>query len=170
VAAKPTLGKIGFAIIGITALISTFSAINSTLYGGSRVSYELGEDDEDPHELTKFFWNQPIGLLITVVITLIIGNALNLESISTAGSAGFLLIFAIVNYTNYKLSATTLSKKYISLVGTILCLVAFITLIVQQVQTNFTGVSVVIAIIVSAYFSEYLFKKSEKKKVHDMKS
>jgi len=168
VVAEPTLGKIGFTIIGITALISTFSAINSTLYGGSRVSYKLGIDDEAPHEFTKIFWNQPFGLLVTVVLTLVIGNTLNLESISTAGSAGFLLIFAIVNFVNYKLAAITLSKKYISLIGTILCLVALITLIVQQSETNFVGVSVVIAIIAAAYFSEYLFKKSEKKKGHKL--
>lgn len=36
-AAKPMLGKAGFTIITIAALISTFSAINASLYGGSRV-------------------------------------------------------------------------------------------------------------------------------------
>ena len=167
VAAEPMLGKIGFTIIGITALISTFSAINSTLYGGSRVSYELGEDDEAPHEITKLFWNQPIGLLITIVFTLIVGNTLDLESISTAGSAGFLLIFTLVNYANYKLSDITLSKKYISLIGSILCLIALITLIFQQFETNLTGVSIVIGIIIFAYLSEYIFKESEKKKGHN---
>ena len=47
-AAKPMLGQVGFTIITIAALISTFSAINASLYGGSRVSYEIAEDDEQP--------------------------------------------------------------------------------------------------------------------------
>ncbi len=51
-AAKPMIGEIGFTIITIAALISTFSAINASLYGGSRVSYEIAEDDELPHQLT----------------------------------------------------------------------------------------------------------------------
>ena len=163
VAAEPMLGKIGFTIIGITALISTFSAINSTLYGGSRVSYELGEDDEAPHQLTKYYWDQPVGLLITVVLTLIISNSLDLESISTAGSVGFLIIFATVNYANYKLAETTVSKKNISLLGTILCSIALITLIVQQFQSNIIGVSIVFGIMVFAYLFEYIFKKYKKK-------
>lgn len=163
VAADPMFGKIGFTIISIAALISTFSAINSTLYGGSRVSYELGEDDEDPHELTKIFWNQPIGLLLTMILTLLIGNLLDLESISTAGSAGFLLIFAIVNYSNYKLSSTTSSNKYISLSGFLLCLLALIALIFQQYETNKTGLSIVAGIILFAYIAEYVFKSNEKK-------
>jgi len=66
-AAKPMLGKIGFTIITIAALISTFSAINASLYGGSRVSYEIAEDDELPHQLTGQLWNQPIGLLIQLL-------------------------------------------------------------------------------------------------------
>ena len=164
VAAEPMLGRIGFTIIGITALISTFSAINSTLYGGSRVSYESGEDDEAPRQLTKYYWNQPIGLLFTVILTLIIANTLNLESISTAGSAGFLLIFATVNYANYKLADITFSKKYISLIGTALCLTALIVLIVQQFETNIIGVSIVFGITIFAYFFEYIYKKNEKKK------
>ncbi len=162
VAAKPALGRIGFTIIGVTALISTFSAINSTLYGGSRVSYELGEDDEDPHEFTKRFWNQPIGLLITTVLTLIVGNILNLESISTAGSAGFLFVFALVNLSNYKLAELTQSKKYISLSGALLCAAALATLIYQQLLTNPVGIYVVFGIIAFAYILEYLYKKTEK--------
>ncbi|GAL00588.1 amino acid transporter [Nonlabens ulvanivorans] len=59
--AKPTLGQAGFTIMTIAALISTFSAINATLYGGARVSYKVAEDDELPHELTFKFWNHPIG-------------------------------------------------------------------------------------------------------------
>ena len=164
VAAQPMLGIIGFTIISITALISTFSAINATLYGGSKVNYELAKDDELPHEFTKYFWNQPIGLLITALLTLLIANTLNLESISTSGSAGFLLIFTIVNYTNYKLAIKTHSNKHISLLGAILCLIALFALMYQQFGTNITGAIAAIGIIAFSYIVEYLYKKSENKK------
>jgi len=116
-ASKPMLGNIGFTIITIAALISTFSAINASLYGGSRVSYEIAEDDELPHELTSKLWNEPIGLLITAAATLILVNTLNLESISTAGSIGFLLIFAIVNFVGLKLSKEINGAMIIPLLG-----------------------------------------------------
>ncbi len=161
VAAEPILGKIGFTIIGITALISTFSAINATIYGGSRVNYKLAKDDELPHEFTKFFWNQPVGLLATSLLTLVIANTLNLESISTAGSAGFLLIFALVNYANYKLADKTSSNKIIPLIAAILCSIAFITLLIQQYQSNIIGVYAVFSILILAYGIEYFYKKWE---------
>ncbi|MCQ0111713.1 Amino acid permease [Zhouia amylolytica] len=161
-AAKPLLGKIGFSIITIAALISTFSAINASIYGGSRVSYEIAEDDELPHELTGSFWNQPIGLIITSVATLIVTNILPLKSISTAGSIGFLLIFAIVNLVCYKKRSQIGASKFIPLAGSLGCLAALITLIAQQFSTNKTGIIVALGIILSCFIMEWLFKNYKK--------
>ena len=121
----------------------------------------MAEDgDYSPHELTKIFWNQPIGLLATLVFTLLIANILNLESISTAGSAGFLLIFALVNFVNFKLADKTFSKKYISLIGTILCLIALIALIYQQFETNKIGlIFAIFGLLIIAYGVEFIYKK-----------
>jgi len=162
-AAKPMLGNMGFTIITIAALISTFSAINASLYGGSRVSYEIAEDDELPHELTSKLWNQPIGLFITAVMTLLIANTLNLESISTAGSVGFLLIFAVVNLVGYKLSKDINGNKIIPLIGFFLSFSATIVLIIQQYSSNRTGVLIAIGIIVFCFIIESIYKKTHTK-------
>lgn len=160
-AAQPLLGQIGFTIITITALISTFSAINATIYGGSRVNYRIAKNDELPHGFTKMLWNQPIGLLIMVGATLLIANILNLESISTSGSAGFLLIFAVVNYANFRLADKTKSNKFVSLAAACLCFVALIALIYQQFTSNLIGAIVGVCIILSAYLIEFIYKKTE---------
>jgi amino acid transporter len=163
-AARPMLGQSGFLIITVAALISTFSAINASLYGGSRVSYELAEDDEDPHELTSRLWNQPIGLLITAVLTLLVANTLNLESISTAGSVGFLLIFAMVNYTGMKKARDIDGKRLIPLTGFVLTLAATVVLVIQQYGTNRSGVLTTLGIILFCFVIEYIYKTSEKRK------
>ncbi|SHO81498.1 Cationic amino acid transporter [hydrothermal vent metagenome] len=162
-AAKPMLGEIGFTIITIAALISTFSAINASLYGGSQVSYEIAEDDELPHQLTSKLWNQPIGLFITSVATLILANSLNLESISTAGSVGFLLIFSMVNYVGFKLSKDTNGNKTIHIIGFLLSLIATVVLIIQQYSSNKIGVFTAITIIGFSFLIEYIYKKSKNK-------
>ncbi|TXF86664.1 APC family permease [Neolewinella aurantiaca] len=159
-AAKPMLGQIGFTIITVAALISTFSAINASLYGGSRVSYELAEDDELPHSLTDSLWNQPVGLAITAVLTLVMANTLKLESISTAGSVGFLLVFAVVNLVGYRKSADTGSNRIIPMVGFIICSVALVTLLVQQYQTARTGVLIAGGIVSACFLVEWGYKAS----------
>ncbi|WP_336067494.1 APC family permease [Mesoflavibacter sp. CH_XMU1404-2] len=162
-AAKPMLGQVGFTIITIAALISTFSAINASILGGTRVSYEIAEDDELPHHLTGRLWNQPIGLLITSALTLIVANILKLESISTTGSVGFLLIFAIVNYTGFKLYDKINGDRIIPLVGFILCITALAVLLQQEYSSNKTGVIVAVSVILFCFIIEYIYKKSEVK-------
>ncbi|MEO9503076.1 APC family permease [Nonlabens ulvanivorans] len=160
--AKPTLGQAGFTIMTIAALISTFSAINATLYGGARVSYKVAEDDELPHELTFKFWNHPIGLLIIAVATLLLANLAPLESISTSGSAGFLLLFAVVNYIAFKQHKKLGANKIITLLGTVLCVVAFVMLIIQQSQGSLSGVIIIASIIAACFIMEYWYKRTEK--------
>jgi amino acid transporter len=158
-AAKPLLGKIGFTIITIAALISTFSAINASLYGGSRVSYEIAQDDELPHELTSKLWNQPIGLLITAIATIVLVNVLHLESISITGSIGFLIVFAIVNYIGFKLSKKINGNKIIPLIGFISCIIALATLIIQQYKTNVVGIIISLTILLGCFIFELIYKK-----------
>lgn len=165
-AAKPMLGQTGFTIITIAALISTFSAINASIYGGSRVSYEIAEEDELPHQFTFKLWNQPIGLLITAILTIILTNTLKLESISTAGSVGFLLVFGMVNYVGVKMSKETNSYKPIPIVGFVLCLTSMVVLLQQQYGSNKIGVIVAVSIIGTCFLIEWFYKRLEKRKEH----
>ncbi|MBI1288895.1 MAG: amino acid permease [Flavobacteriales bacterium] len=163
-AAKPMLGQVGFTIITVAALISTFSAINASLYGGSRVNFEIAEDDELPRHFASTFWNEPIGLLITSIVTIILVNVLKLESISTAGSVGFLIIFGTVNLVGFKLSDQIGGNKFLPILGAILCAIALAVLINQQLSDNLTGVVVAAAIVAFCMVIEWVYKRYEKSK------
>ena len=129
-AAEPFLGHGGFVLIAVAALLSTASAINATIYGAVRLSYIIARDGELPEVLERKIWNAPIGgLLITSGATLLIANLIDLSSISTMGSAGFLLIFAAVNGANAVLADETRSNRWLSLLGAVLCLGALATLL-----------------------------------------
>ena len=79
--------------------------------------------------------------------TLLDQITLELESISIAGSIGFLLVFSTVNFVAYKRSADVKSKKSITLLSVILFSIATLVLIVQQFATNVLGVSIALGII-----------------------
>jgi hypothetical protein len=136
-AAKPFLGQPGFTLITIAALLSTASAINATLYGAARLSFIIAKDGELPDLLERKIWNEPLtGLLITAAITLLVANFFNLSSISTMGSAGFLLIFAAVNLANTRMARQTGSHRWISALGVAACLGALLALIWQTATTS----------------------------------
>jgi amino acid transporter len=158
-AAKPSLGQTGFILIAIAAILSTASAINATVYGAARLSYVIAKDGELPDILEKKAWGKPIeGLLITSGATLLIANLADLSSLSTMGSAGFLLIFAAVNSANVLLAETTQSKRFISLIGVGLCLGALGCLIWQIGKSSPEKLWFLFVMIGVAFFVEITFR------------
>ena len=158
--AEPLLGNIGFTMMAITAMISTFSAINATVLGSSRVNYNIAKNNELPHYFCHQFWGKPVGLIITAILSLILVNTFNLESISTAGSAGFLFIFAIIKYIGTKKNNLLHYRKWIHTTGFLLCSLAFLALITQQFSQNKTGVIISLSIILGCFIMEFLYKKT----------
>jgi hypothetical protein len=158
-AARPFLGQVGFALIAVAAMLSTASAINATLYGAARLSYSIARDGELPAVLERKVWGQPVeGLLITAALTLVVANVFDLTSISTLGSAGFLLIFAAVNTANARHAPQTKSHAWVSVVGAIACGLALGALVWQTARTGPMKLWVLAAMIVLAVAIEGTYR------------
>lgn len=162
-AARPFLGQTGFTLIAIAAMLSTASAINATLYGTARLSYCIARDGELPAMLERKVWGKRIeGLLITAGLTLFVANAFDLTSISTVGSAGFLLIFAAVNAANARHAPHTKSHGWISAAGAIACLAALGALIWQTARTGPMKLLVLAAMLALALLVEGAFRLTKR--------
>ncbi len=171
-AAKPSLGQFGFTLVAVAAVLATLSAINATLYGAARLSYVIATEGELPAFLEDRIWNQPlVGLLITTGLALLLSNLTELSSISTMGSAGFLVIFAIVNAANFKQAREINSSRFIAGLGVLSCLFALGTLAWHTYLTSPSQLWILIVMvgIASAMEGGYilLWKKPEKiRRVH----
>ncbi len=135
VAAQSFLGRGGFVMIVVAALLATSSAINATLYGSGRLTYVVAKTGELPAELERsLFHEHPEGMIIYALLSLLIANFLPLNAIATMGSAGFLLIFMAVNIANVRLAGDTRSMAWISVLGTLACAIAMLALCWQVWQ------------------------------------
>jgi amino acid transporter len=158
-AARPFLGRSGYLMITIAALLSTASAINATLYGAARLSFIIAKDGELPASLERKIWNEPVeGLLITTGATLLVANFFDLSSISTMGSAGFLLIFASVNGANALVAKETTSRRWIPVLGAILCLGALMCLLWETLQDDPARLLVLLAMLGLAFLVEAAYR------------
>lgn len=135
-AARPSLGRIGFTIVGVAAVLATLSAINSTLYGAARLSYAIAAEGELPVSFKSMVWNQPIGLLLTGAMALSLANLVDLSSISMMASASFLIIFGIVNLAGAVLAKQARSNRLLGLCGVVACTLALTALLVHTAQTS----------------------------------
>ena len=140
-AAKPSLGTIGFRIVAIAALLATLSAINATVYGNARLGFTLAKDGELPSILEEKAWKEPASGVLIVGIAII-------------SSAGFLLIFAAVNVAGTKLATRTGGKKWISLAGSIACMMALLTLLWHTHEDNPHALWIFLFFILLAFLFE----------------
>ena len=158
VAARPTLGSAGFVLIAVAAMLSTASAINATLYGSARMTYTIAKARELPAQLERPIWNQPLeGLIITTAATLVLANLLNLESISTMGSAGFLIIFATVNAAEaYTSRSRGSSRPWISVLAAIACAGSLVALLAKS---SLGSTAVLLVMVALSFGVEAVFRR-----------
>jgi amino acid transporter len=146
-AAKPALGQAGFVVVSIAALLATFSAINATIYGNARLGYVLAKDGELPEAFDKQVWNEPItGIVITAIISLLIANTINLTEIAIIGSASFLLIFALINASAFKLKKEIGGNQLVYFLA-LLYVIAVMTLLIHTCQSNLRAILVFFSFI-----------------------
>ena len=124
VAAQPILGRFGFLLIGLGALLSTASAINATLFGTARLGRVMARDRDLPQVFSHRERTRDIpwvSLVTITVITLVFVNVANLTVISSFASATFLMIFAAVNASAIRLrKAPRLAVPVLGLIATVL--------------------------------------------------
>jgi len=154
-AAKPALGQIGFTLVAIAALLSTFSAINATIYGNARLGYYLAKKGELPNKLQKMQRNIPTGgVIVTAFFSLVIANSINLTEIAIIGSAGFLLIFTLVNISAFTLAVQIKASKFITLLASLISFSALVTLLIHTHKTDAKAVQVFLLFVAASIMFE----------------
>jgi amino acid transporter len=157
-AAKPALGETGFIIVASAALLSTFSAINATIYGNARLGYTIAKEGQLPKLLMNSRKNVPFnGVLYTVFFSLIIANTIDLTEIAIIGSASFLLLFFIVNISAYKLRKTIHASAFILIVSSTLTLLALMTLMFHTYTSNPNAIIIFITFILISLLFELIY-------------
>jgi amino acid transporter len=161
-AAEPFFGHIGFIIIAIAALLSTASAINATLYGSGRVSYLIAKYGQLPKKFEERVKNGYEGMIIIALLAIIFATSFNVDNISVAGSIGFLIVFTLVNYANFKLYKETKANRFIAALGALLGFIATIVLIgynlLYSPKSLVTSAIVLVSVIIFNFIYYHLKK------------
>ena len=157
-AAKPALGQIGFTLVAVAALLSTFSAINATIFGNARLGYIIAMDGRLPTMFEYERGDIPIvGVALTLVCSLILSNSIDLSEIAIIASAGFLLIFFIVNISAFRLRDKIGANIIIVSLSSIISFFALMVLLLQTYQTNSKAIIIFILFILTSFLFELIY-------------
>ena len=135
-AAELFMGKAGFVLLAVGAILATASAINAGLFGASKLPIMLAKVEEAPTIYERQYRGRhPAGLIVISLLVLVIANFLDLHSLSAAASAGFIVIFLTVNVANAKLAGETGSKRSVPAIAAAVCFFALAVMLVQTART-----------------------------------
>lgn len=163
VAAKPALGQVGFTLVAITALLATFSAINATIFGNARLSYSLAIKGELPQLDKSSSANPTRSVLLTIGLSLLLANLIDLNQIAIIGSAGFLLIFTVVNLSAYKLHRDIGGVKALFVLAFLASAFALITLLIHTYNTDIHALVIFLVFIIVSVLFETIYGKIVKR-------
>ncbi len=165
-AARPFLGSVGFVLIAIAALLSTASAINATVYGSARIAYSLAKDGMLPDMHLNGWTESTEGLAIVTLLAIVMVNTINLGGISLLGSAGFLLIFGLVNLGALMLHKQLRANPWIVGTAAFLTFSALLTLLYKVSETHPGSVTLFFAIFAAAFIVEAVYRSVSRRRVH----
>ena len=161
-AARPFLGKSGFMLIGLGALLSTASAINATLFGTARLGMVMAQESELPRafchrERTKDI--PYVSLIFITALTLLFVNTTDLTIISSFASSTFMLIFAAINLSAIRLRARIGINMIIPLIGLVLSISSWTVLLIYLCKTNWRGLAWIGALYLCVIVAELFFSE-----------
>lgn len=164
-AASSSLGQIGFTLVGLSAILATFSAINATLYGSGRLAFTIATEGELPEGFTTRVWRQPIGLYLTAGLALTIAVGLPIESLSSLASAIFLMIFTVVNAAAVRCGPDANISRPVAVLGTIACFGALAVLVVRSIDVVPTSMLVLVILLATVLTVEHRYLKHHRRPI-----
>jgi len=112
-AAKPLFGEWGFKIMAATALLTTASAINATLYATAEIGYTMAKDGELPAVYEYNVYKSFEGLIVSAVLIIPIILFLNLSQITTVAAIIMLIVQGSSHIAHLNLIKETGAKLWI---------------------------------------------------------
>ncbi|HEV8360697.1 MAG TPA: amino acid permease, partial [Candidatus Thermoplasmatota archaeon] len=100
---------IGAVLILFGAMLSNVTALNSTIYSSSRVSFAMGRDRELPAVFAKVHprtHTPAASILLSGLLIAVMAAALPIQDVAAAADMMFLLLFTLVNASYIKLRRT----------------------------------------------------------------
>ncbi|MFB6195451.1 MAG: APC family permease [Haloplanus sp.] len=155
----PLLGAAGFALVILSAMKSTSSGINATLFGTSRLAHRIATEGALPQVFS--FRNSediPVYALLLIGGSTALFTALGtLKQIVEFGSVAFLISYAVANFVNLRLADETGSTRLFPALGLVGTTVAVPIVLYHLYRTEIEILLWIVGIFVSLFLLEFFY-------------
>ncbi len=159
-AVEPVLGKFGFLLVSLGALVSISSALNAALYSGANAAYAFMRNGYIPLpnlQRDRIWMSGHAGLYLTCALALVFAIAFNVTSIASIISLITTIIYIFVLFSHLKLAKVIGGKNWLVFFNLIVVSFVAINIMKFQMESNPAVFFVSILLFLVSYLAEKLY-------------
>lgn len=159
-AAELIAGKIGFIIIGASALLACAAALNATIFAASNIAADMVSKRSISATLgDTILKTQMRALSISSLIVIGLVLAFPLDVVGKMASLAFLLVYAVITFGHIKVRKQTGAKLWPLWAAILVNLGLFTTLFINVIQSAPSSALVLVGTLIGSFFLEGISRK-----------
>jgi amino acid transporter len=160
-AGQQIIGRVGFVVIGVAALLATASGVNATMFGDANLAYMVSKSGELPADFARGVWRGGTGgLFIAAAITAVFVLFFPLAAVGQMASLAFLIVYGTVSLGHLRLYRETGAKPWLLVVAVALNLALFALLLGYTIHTGPASTWItLLAVLALSFVFEVVYRK-----------
>lgn len=160
-AARQVLGRAGFVVIGLAALLATASGVNATMFGDANLAFLVAKTGEMPSSFARGVWHGgTAGLFTAAGLTAAFVLFFPLAAVGQMASLAFLIVYGTVNLGHLRVWRETGAKPALLVTAVLLNLALFVLLLGYTVHTGPASTWItLLGVLVVSFAFEYGYRR-----------
>lgn len=154
------LGRAGFTIIAIAALLATASAVNATLFASSSVSADVAANEQISPALARTVWRGgTIALFVSGAIVAVLVVFFPLSIVGQMASLAFLVVYGAVSVGHLRIRAKTGAKAWPLVAAIVINSLLFLMLLFNAAKDSPASAVFMVVAFVGSFAFEAIFRR-----------
>ncbi|WP_167096827.1 APC family permease [Mycobacterium sp. DL592] len=160
-AARGVLGRAGFIVIGLAALLATASGVNATMFGDANLAFTVAKTGEMPSSFARGVWHGgTAGLFTAAGLTALFVLFFPLAAVGQMASLAFLIVYGTVSLGHLRVWRQTGAKPALLVTAVLLNLALFVLLLAYTVRTGPASTWITLLGVLAVSFAfEYVYRR-----------
>jgi amino acid transporter len=131
------LGRVGFIVIGVAALLATASGVNATMFGDANLAFMVSKNGELPSDFARGVWRGGTGgLFIAAGLTALFVLFFPLAAVGQMASLAFLIVYGAVSLGHLRVYRETGARPWLLVLAVALNAALFLLLLGYSIHTG----------------------------------
>jgi amino acid transporter len=160
-AGQQILGRVGFVVLGVAALLATASGVNATMFGDANLAYMVSKVGELPADFARGVWRGGTGgLFVAAAITAAFVLFFPLAAVGQMASLAFLIVYDTISLGHLRVYRETGAKRWLLVLAVVLNLALFALLLGYTIHTGPASTWItLLAVLASSFVFEVVYRR-----------